>query len=203
MLVSAVGILWLGPIRSVLAAVSVQGIALGGIAALLGVHAHDITLVATAGIVVGTKGIVVPAILRRLAGSDILSRDLRPVVNVPASLIAAATLAFVAFATTRNLVPLVTGPGGALLPVGFATVLVGFFVLIARRKPVFQMIGILLIDNGVASIAFLLSAGVPFLIEMGVSLDVLLGVVVLVALGSRLRDQHGDLDLDALQELHD
>ena len=45
--------------------------------------------------------------------------------------------------------------------------------------------------------------GVPFLIEMGVSLDVLLGVVVLVALGSRLRDQHGDLDLDALQELHD
>ncbi len=202
-LVSAVTVLWLGPIRSVLAAMSTQGFALGGVAALLGVHAGDYTLVVTAGVVVAIKGVGAPAILRRMAGPDLSRREVRPVVNVPASLIAAATLAFLAFATTRNLVSLVPAPAGTLLPVGFATVLVGFFVLIARRMPVYQMVGILLVDNGVASIAFLLSAGVPLLVELGASLDVLLGVVVLVALGSRLREHHGDLHLDALQELHD
>ena len=77
------------------------------------------------------------------------------------------------------------------------------FVLVAKRRPIFQMVGLLMIDNGIAMVAFLCTAGVPFLIEMGVSLDVLLGVVVLMVLVQRLRSEFGDLDLDELQELHD
>ena len=91
----------------------------------------------------------------------------------------------------------------ALVPVGVATALLGYFVLVARRRPIFQMVGLLLIDNGIALVAFLCTAGVPFLIEMGVSLDVLLGVVVLMVLAQRLRSEFGDLDLDELTELHD
>ena len=73
------------------------------------------------------------------------------------------------------------------MPVGVATLLLGFFVLVVRRRPIFQMVGLLLVDNGIALVAFLCTAGVPFLIELGVSLDVLLGVVVLMVLAQRLR----------------
>ena len=52
---------------------------------------------------------------------------------------------------------------------GFATLLVGFFVLVARRRPIFQIVGLLLVDNGIVLVAFLVTAGVPFLIELGVS----------------------------------
>jgi len=97
----------------------------------------------------------------------------------------------------------VGGTPGALVPVGFATLLVGFFVLVARRRPIFQILGLLLVDNGIALVAFLVTAGVPFLIELGVSFDVLLGVVVLMVLAQRLRHEFGDVDLDQLQELHD
>ncbi len=45
------------------------------------------------------------------------------------------------------------------MPVGFATLLLGFFVLVARRKPVFQMVGLLLVDNGIALVAFLSPPG--------------------------------------------
>jgi hydrogenase-4 component E len=92
---------------------------------------------------------------------------------------------------------------GTLVPVGVATLLLGFFVLVTRRRPIFQMVGLLLVDNGIALVAFLCTAGVPFLIELGVSLDVLLGVVVLMVLAQRLRSEFGDVDLDELQELHD
>ena len=57
--------------------------------------------------------------------------------------------------------------------------LLGFFMLATRRKAVSQIIGLLLVDNGVALVAFLLTAGVPLLVELGASLDVLLVVVVL------------------------
>ena len=86
---------------------------------------------------------------------------------------------------------------------GFATLLIGFFVLVARRRPIFQIVGLLLVDNGIALVAFLVTAGVPFLIELGVTLDVLLGVVVLMVLAQRLHHEFGEIDLDELQELHD
>jgi hydrogenase-4 component E len=202
-LVCGVAVLWLSAIRSVIRAISVQGIALGCVAVLLGVHLHDPALIATAAVVIVVKGVAIPMLLRHVTGGQPLARETRPLVNVPASLVVSAALIFLAFARTRGIARFVGTTAGTLVPVGFATLLVGFFVLVARRRPIFQMIGLLLVDNGIALVAFLVTAGVPFLIELGVSLDVLLGVVVLGVLAVRLRTDFGDLDLDALQELHD
>ena len=100
-------------------------------------------------------------------------------VNVSASLVAAATLIVVAFLASGKLTALLTDTATHLTPIGLATVLLGFFLLVTRRKAVSQIVGLLLIDNGVALIAFLLTAGVPLIVELGASLDVLLVVVVL------------------------
>jgi hydrogenase-4 component E len=181
-----------------------QGIALGLVAMILGIHLGDAGLIATASVVVALKGVAIPVFLRRAAGDGgALNRERRPLVNVPASLVASAALIVLAFAAARGVAAFVGTTAGTLVPVGVATLLLGFFVLVTRRRPIFQMVGLLLIDNGIALVAFLCTAGVPFLIELGVSLDVLLGVVVLMVLAQRLRSEFGDVDLDELQELHD
>lgn len=202
-LVCAVAALWLSAVRAVVRVIAVQGLALGAVAATLGLHAHDAGLVATAGVVVVIKGMVIPLLLGRIGATDVTAREERPLVNVPASLVASAVLILLAFASTRVVAQVVGGTPGSLVPVGFATLLVGFFVLVVRRRPIFQIVGLLLVDNGIALVAFLVTAGVPFLIELGVTLDVLLGVVVLMVLAQRLRHEFGDVDLDELQELHD
>ena len=69
--------------------------------------------------------------------------------------------------------------------------LVGFFALVTRRKAVSQIVGILLVDNGVALVAFLATAGVPLIVELGASLDVLLAVVVLRVLAIQMRCASG------------
>lgn len=202
-LVCAVTVLWLSSVRAVVRTVAVQGVALGCVALALGVHVGDAGLIATAAVVLVLKGVAVPVFLSKAAGRGALERERRPLVNVPASLVVSAALVVLAFTAARGLAGFVGTTTGALVPVGVATLLLGFFVLVARRRPIFQMVGLLLIDNGIALVAFLCTAGVPFLIELGVSLDVLLGVVVLMVLAQRLRSEFGDLDLDALQELHD
>jgi len=201
-LVGAISVVWLTSIRSVIRVVAFQGVALGLVVLVLGVHLSDPGLIATAAVVLAAKGIAIPILLGR-AGAGGLTRETRPLVNVPASLVASAFLIVLAFVATRDVAHFVGGPTGDLVPVGVATGLLGYFVLVARRRPIFQMVGLLMIDNGIAVVAFLCTAGVPFLIEMGVSLDVLLGVVVLMVLAQRLRSEFGDLDLDELQELHD
>lgn len=202
-LVCAVTVVWLSSVRSVIGIAAVQGLALGLVVVVLGVHLGDAGLIATAAVVLVVKGVAIPVLLSKAGGGDALTRETRPLVNVPASLVASAALIVLAFVASRGVAHFVGSTTGALVPVGVATVLIGFFVLVARRRPVFQMVGLLLIDNGIALVAFLCTAGVPFLIEMGVSLDILLGVVVLMVLAQRLRSAFGDLDLDELQELHD
>jgi hydrogenase-4 component E len=203
-LVCAVTVLWLSSVRSVVRVVAAQGIALGLVALILGVHLGDAGLIATALVVLALKGVAIPLFLAKAGGDGgALNRERRPLLNVPASLVASAALIVLAFAAARGVAAFVGTTAGTLVPVGVATLLLGFFVLVTRRRPIFQMVGLLLVDNGIALVAFLCTAGVPFLIELGVSLDVLLGVVVLMVLAQRLRSEFGDVDLDELQELHD
>jgi hydrogenase-4 component E len=87
--------------------------------------------------------------------------------------------------------------------VGVAVVLIGFFALVTRRHALSQLVGFLLMDNGITAVGFLTTAGVGLLVELGVSLDVLLAVLVLQVLTSRMRQAFGATDLDQLRELHD
>jgi hydrogenase-4 component E len=202
-LVCGVITLWRRDLRAIVSALSLQGVALGVVAAVLAAHEHDVGLGVVAGLVLLAKGVVIPTLLKQLVRRDPGSRETAPLVNVSASLVGAAVLIVIAFLVSGKLTALVPNTATHLTPIGLATVLLGFFLLVTRRKAVSQIVGLLLIDNGVALVAFLLTAGVPLIVELGASLDVLLVVVVLRVLASTMRRALGLFDLDQLRELHD
>jgi hydrogenase-4 component E len=84
-----------------------------------------------------------------------------------------------------------------------AVTLIGFFVLVTRRRALSQLAGFLMMDNGITAAGFLTTAGTGLIVEAGVSLDVLLAAGALQVLTSRMREAFGDTDLDELRELHD
>lgn len=202
-LACAVVTLWRRDLRAIVAVLALQGVALGVTAGVLAISSGDIGLGITAALVLAAKGLIVPTLLRRVVRSDPGSRETAPLVNVPASLLAAAALIVIAYLASGPVTALAPGTPARLAPIGVATVLIGFFMLATRRKAVSQITGLLLADNGVALAAFLLTAGVPVLVELGASLDVLLAVVVLRVLATRMRSRFGPFDLDQLRELHD
>jgi hydrogenase-4 component E len=202
-LACAVATLWRRDLRAVVSVLALQGIALGVTAAVLAAHSRDAGLGVTAALVLAAKGIVIPVLLRRIVRRDPGSRETAPLVNVPASLLAAAALIVVAYLASGKITALAPGTAASLAPLGVATVLIGFLVLATRRKAVSAITGLLLVDNGVALATFLLTAGVPLLVEFGASLDVLLVVVVLRVLATTMRTRFGPFDLDQLRELHD
>jgi hydrogenase-4 component E len=202
-LLCAVVTLWRRSLTAIVRALAVQGIALACVAMSVGLHERDVGLVIIAVLVLCAKGVVVPTLITRVVRHDPASSESQPLVNVPASLVAAGALVFLAFAATRSVTELVPTIAGRLIPFGMAAMLVGFFALATRRKAVSQIVGLLLVDNGVALVAFLATAGVPVIVELGASLDVLLAVVVLRVLAIQMRAHVGSLDLDQLAELHD
>lgn len=202
-LVCAVVILWRRSLGAVVKVLAAQGLALGTVALVLGTQGHDGVLIAVACLVAAAKGVVIPTLLARVVGRDPTSHEAAPLVNMPAALVAAAALTFLAYAATGPVTALVPTAAGQLIPIGFATLLIGFFAMVVRRKAVSQIVGLLLIDNGIALVAFLATAGVPLLVELGASLDALLVVAVLRVLAAQMQTTFGALDLDQLRELHD
>ena len=202
-LAGAVLALWRRDLRALVSVLALQGVALATLATVLAVEVRDIGLGVVAGVVLLAKAIVIPNLLARVVRRDPGSRETAPLVNVPASLVATAVLVVVSYLVAGRLISLFPDPLTRLAPLGLATVLIGFFALVTRRKAVSQIVGLLLIDNGVALTAFLLTAGVPLLVELGASLDVLLVVVVLQVLATTMRARFGHIDLDQLRELHD
>jgi len=195
--------LWRRSLRAIVRTLAVQGMALGVVALVLGVHRRDVVLIVVGCLVVASKGFVIPTLVRRVLANLPSSRETSPLVNVPSSLVGAGALTFLAYGATRPVVALVSTSAGRLIPLGLATMLIGFFSMVVRRKAVSQIVGLLLVDNGIALVAFLATAGVPLLVELGASLDVLLVIVVLRVLAVQLWSKFAVLDLDQLQELRD
>jgi hydrogenase-4 component E len=203
LLLSSVMVLWRRELAAIVRLLALQGILLGALAATLAVRLDSRELGVVAVGVLILKAIVVPGILRRVLRDSGEARETEPLINVTASIVAAALLILLAYAVSRPLVRLTPTPETQAVPVGLAMVLLGFFVLVTRRRALSQIVGFLLLDNGIATTAFLITGGVPGIVELAVSLDVLLVVLVLPVLTARLRVTYGRTDIDELRELHD
>lgn len=202
-LLTAVLMLWRRQLSAIIGLLAIQGVLLAGLAALLGAHDGEMTLYAVAMGVLFLKAGVLPAVLRRVLVASGAARETQPLVNVPASLLAAALLTLLAYAVSQPLVDLDPTPTTHAVPVGIAMVLLGFFVLVTRRRALSQVGGFLLLDNGIAATAFLVTAGVPLMVELAVSMDLLLVVLILQVLTTRLQVTFGGTDIDELRELRD
>jgi hydrogenase-4 component E len=203
-LLTAVGVLWRQQLSAMIRLFGLQGAALAAIVAILGIHQHSLELILVAAGLGALRAGVLPYLAwRALGDSPAEARETRPVVNVAASLLAAAALTLLAYAVTQSLVALAPSPATTILPAAIAVVLIGFFTLVTRRRALSQVVGFLLLDNGITATAFLSTAGVPLIVELGVSFDLLLVVLVLQVLTTRLRTAFGSSDLDELRELHD
>ena len=203
-LLAAVLVLWFREPVAVIQVFAVQGVALSGLVGVLAAQEGSMELGTVAVGVLVLRAGVLPHLLRRaLVAAGPQPRKARPAFNVTASLLVAAALTLLALAVSQPLVALAPAPATAAIPVGMAVVLIGFFVLVTRRRALAQVIGFLLMDNGITAVGFLTVAGVDVVVELGVSLDVLLAVLVLGVLSGRMQDAFGGTDLDELRELHD
>ncbi|UQX09876.1 hypothetical protein [Candidatus Mycobacterium methanotrophicum] len=202
-LLAAVLILWRRRLSAIVRLFTIQATALAGLVAVLAVHQHDIELGAVAVGILLLRAVLLPLLVRRALAAAGEAGETQPLVNVAASLLAAAVLALLAYAVTQPVVRLSPSPATHAVPVAVTVVLLGFFVLVTRHRALSQLAGFLLLDNGITAAAFLTTAGVPVVVELGVSFDVLLAVLVLQVLTSRMRAVFGSTDLDELRELHD
>lgn len=201
---TAVLVVWRRSLRAITHLLAWQGVALAAIPIVRGIHDDDTTLILVGVAILALRTAILPWLLARaVAAEQQEQREATPFVNTASSLLITALLTIVAFAIARPVADLQPSTTAEAVPATFAVVFIALFVMTTRRHAVSQAAGFLMLDNGIAATAFLLTAGVPMIVELGASLDVLFAVIVIGVLTGRLRRTFGNADLDALRELHD
>src|SRR5437867_10969652 len=93
-------------------------------------------------------------------------------VNIPAGLLICGTLVILGFFMTPPIIPLGFLLTRDSLSIALAILMIGFFTMIARKKAVTQVIGFLVMENGVCLGATVAAHGMPGILGCGVLRDV-------------------------------
>lgn len=88
-----------------------------------------------------------------------------------------------------------------LVPASLSTVWTGFLLLTTRRKAITQVVGYLLLENGIFLFGLLLLEAVPFLVEIGVLLDLFTGVFVMGIIIHHISREFASISTERLTEL--
>ena len=182
-------------------ALAVQGLLLGALPLLLAPSLSLHVWVLAFG-TVAVKGIALPWFLRWAIREASVRREVEPMVGFIASLLLGAAAVGLAFAIAARL-PLPALRTELLVPVSLATLIIGFIVLTTRRKAITQVVGYLMLENGIYLFGLTQTESVPFLLEVGVLLDIFVGVFIMGIVVFHINREFDSIDSTRLTELSD
>ena len=152
------------------------------------------------------KAILVPIFLERLVDRLEIRREIEPILNVPFSVMISGGLTLIGYLVAESFYHPEQTPGPAALghntlAVAISLFLIGFFMMINRRKALTQVLALLSLENGLFLAAISLTYGMPLIVELGVFFDVLVAVLVLGILVYRIRETYESMDVSKMRKL--
>lgn len=180
---------------------ALQSMFLGATAALVAFLTGIHHIYVAAALTVVIKAIVIPRILKRVIERLNVTRELVMNVNIPAGQLICGSLVILAFFITQPIIPLGFLLTRDSLSIALAIVLIGFFTMIARKKALTQVIGFLVMENGLFLGATAAAYGMPLIVELGVFFDVLVGGLIVGIYTHRIQDAFDSVDTSKLTAL--
>ncbi len=187
-------------ILAVIRIVAAQGVLLGVIPLLAHEYLSPAAVLAAVA-AIAIKGLVIPTIMIRALRSADIKREVEPLIGLLPSIILGAVATAFALLLSAYL-PLTDHHAAALLvPSSIATVLVGFIVVVTRFKALSQVVGYLILENGIFIFGMLLIDAMPLVVEMGVLLDLFVGIFVISIIVNHINRAFSSMDTRRLVSL--
>lgn len=203
LLVLLTGFLILGTTRltTCIRGVAAQGALIGLLPLVLQVHwtAHVV------GLAVGTiaiKAVVLPWFLTWAIREAAVRREVEPRVGYLASM-ALGVAAVAAASAVATRLPIPGAHSILLVATSLSVVIMGLLVLATRAKALIQVVGYLMLENGIYIFGLTSIDRVPFLVEIGVLLDVFVAVFIMGIVVFHINREFDSLDSARLSELKD
>jgi len=183
--------------------VAVQGVLLGLMTFVAHEGANTLRTAVLAVASISVKGVAFPLLLFRALREAEVRREIEPYIGYNLSLLIGLAALLFSFWLSGRL-PLPHAPLSSLIvPVALFTSLVGLFVIISRKKALTQVLGYLVLENGIYAFGVGLVQNAPLVVELGVLLDVFVAVFVMGITIFHINRQFDHIDTDRMALLKD
>ena len=179
--------------------VAVQGVALGLLPLLIYPATHH--LVGITAVIILVKGIIIPLLIVKALDNANISREQSPLLGFVPTVIIGSLLTGLSFVFSENLPLMPEHQRLMSVPTAIATIMTGFLLLATRRKAISQVIGYLILENGIFIFGMLLTSAMPFMVEAGVLLDLLVAIFVMGIVINQIGREFHSLDTSRLTSL--
>jgi len=188
--------------RGVIQAAGLQGLLLG--LALIFANPHfERSLIVVAILTMSIKGVIMPVLLLRAMREVSIRREVEPLIGYIASLLLGAAGTGLALIWAHGLAVGLSTAENLVLAASFSTILSGFIVLVTRRKAITQVVGYLVLENGIFIFGLLLIGAMPTFVELGVLLDLLVGIFTMGIIINHIQRAFDSLDTTRLSALRE
>jgi hydrogenase-4 component E len=151
------------------------------------------------------KAALIPGLLYMAVTKVAIKREVEPLIGYHASLAAGLGLILLSASITRRLGISIPGDYTLLLITAITTLGGGLFLMMSRTKAITQVIGYLMLENGIYLVGTALTkqSHTRYVVEFGVLLDVLVGVMIMGIILHNINHAFDDVDTALLGRLKD
>lgn len=194
MLIAAIALVASRSLGAALLLFTAQSTMLAAAGMSTGLATGSAHVVAGASLAFAAKAIVTPGLLWALLKRTSMSNDVSGIAGRRTS-VAFAVIVALAMERSLDSEPFHTAIGAErVLPTAVAVMIIGLQLMITSRQAVAQVIGFLVLENGMALAALTATYGMPLVVEFGILLDLLLAVSVVFIYTTRMHLIFGSLD---------
>ena len=205
-LVTLVNLKLLGSSRvaSCIRTAALQGVLLGVLAMASSKDGLTLHAAALAAVSIALKGFVFPWLLLRALREANVRHEVEPVVGFGVSMLLGVLMIGASFWIAGRL-PLPEGVQASplVVPAALFTLLVGLFMIVARRKALTQVVGYLSLENGIYAFGLGFALKEAMLVELGILLDAFMAVFVMGIAIFHISREFDHMDADELSALKD
>lgn len=164
-------------------------------------HNHHIDLLIVSTIMLFLKVIYIPRYLRNTHHKVTHEIHKDFYLNIPILSFISCILIAIVYLTVSQ-IPLIAAKGIITpLTCNLAIIFIGLLFMITRKDAIGQIIGFLVIENGLFSTALFTTHGMPLIIDLGIFIDLLTAIIIMSMILFRIDTKFQSTDTDKLHNL--
>lgn len=181
--------------------VAIQAWTLASIAGVVGYSTGNWHMYLAASLTVIVKALAIPWFALYIVDKIGIQRETERYLSSKASLLVGVGLVILAYYVVAPDYGVQRAVAGNSLPISLAMVLIGLFVMISRKKAIAQMLGVIVMENGLFLTAVAMTSGMPLVVELGTFFDLFVGALIMGILSFRINQTFDSINVDRLQKL--
>lgn len=149
------------------------------------------------------KGLLIPGFMFMAVKKVKIQREVEPIIGYHASIFAGLFFIMVSAFIADRLHIALPDEHVLLIITAITTLAAGLFLLMTRRKAITQVIGYLMMENGIYLIGSALAkqTHTQYVVEFGVLLDLLVGIMIMGIVLHNINSTYDDVDTGLLDQL--